>query len=218
MSTGNDDRRLRVFLVDDHPLFRAGVRAELSGAVDVVGEADEIDAAIELIRERDPDIVLLDVHLPSGGGEQVVREVRKTHPDIKFLALSVSADRQDVLMTVHAGASGYVTKTTETPELLEAIRRVAEGDAYFSRGLAATVIEYFQDVDIDDVDPQLARLTPRELDVVREIARGFTYGETAERLFISQKTVESHMTSVLRKLQLTRRHQLTEWAHSRGIN
>ena len=218
MSAGNDDRTLRVFLVDDHPLFRAGVRAELSGEVDVVGEADEIDAAIELIRERDPDIVLLDVHLPSGGGEQVVREVRKTHPDIKFLALSVSADRQDVLMTVHAGASGYVTKTTETPELLVAIRRVAEGDAYFSRGLAATVIEYFQDVDIDDVDPQLARLTPRELDVVREIARGFTYGETAERLFISQKTVESHMTSVLRKLQLTRRHQLTEWARSRGIN
>ncbi len=214
----NDDRLLRVFVVDDHPVFRAGVRAELADAVDVVGEADEIEAAVELIREREPDVVLLDVHLPSGGGEQVVTEVRKTHPDIRFLALSASADRQDVLMTVHAGASGYVTKTTETSELLEAIRRVAEGDAYFSRGLAATVIEYFQEVDIDDVDPELASLTPRELDVVREIARGSTYAEAAEKLFISQKTVESHMTSVLRKLQLTRRHQLTEWAHSRGIS
>ena len=218
MSAGSDERPLRVFLVDDHPHFRAGVRAELSGIVDVVGEADEVDSAIELIKEREPDIVLLDVHLPTGGGEQVVTEVHKTHPDVKFLALSASADQQDVLMTVHAGASGYVTKTTETPELLEAIRRVAEGDAYFSRGLAATVIEYFQGVDMDDVDPELARLTPRELDVVREIARGSTYGEVAEKLFISQKTVESHMTSVLRKLQLTRRHQLTEWAHSRGIN
>ncbi len=218
MTTGPDGPRTRIFLVDDHPIFRAGVRAELSGTLDIVGEADEVDAAIELITEREPDIVLLDVHLPRGGGERVVREVHKTHPDIKFLALSVSAAREDVLMTVHAGASGYVTKTTETAELLEAIRRLVDGDAYFSRGLAATVVEYFQDVDIAEMDPQLAGLTPRELEVVREIARGLTYGEIAERLFISQKTVESHMSSVLRKLQLTRRHQLTEWARSRGIS
>jgi DNA-binding NarL/FixJ family response regulator len=214
---------VRVFLVDDHRLFRAGVRAELGSEVEIVGEADEVEAAIELVRERVPDVVLLDVHMPDGGGLAVIEAVARTHPDVRFLALSVSDAAEDVIGVIRAGARGYVTKTISGAELTEAITRVAEGDAVFSPRLAGFVLDAFAaDPDVAGGSPprfdaELDQLTPREREVLRFIARGYTYKEVAGELSISTKTVESHVSAVLRKLQLSNRHQLTRWASERRL-
>jgi DNA-binding NarL/FixJ family response regulator len=214
---------LRVFLVDDHRLFRAGVRAELGAEVEVVGEADEVAAAIELINERRPDVVLVDVHMPDGGGQAVIEAVGRVHPDVRFLALSVSDAAEDVIGVIRAGARGYVTKTISGTELTEAIVRVADGDAVFSPRLAGFVLDAFAadpaaaGTATVTFDPELDQLTPREREVLRLIARGYAYKEVARRLSISVKTVESHVSAVLRKLQLSSRHQLTRWASERRL-
>jgi DNA-binding NarL/FixJ family response regulator len=208
---------IRVFLVDDHDLFRAGVRAEIGSHVDLVGEADEVAVAIEMIAERDPEVVLLDVHLPGGGGRAVIEAVKETHPDIKFLAISVSDAPEDVVDVVHAGARGYVTKSIRGLELVAAIEKVASGDAVFSPKLAGFVLDAFTALTPADVDDELASLTTREREVLQHIARGYTYRETGEALFISVKTVETHVGSVLRKLQLTNRNELTRWAAERQL-
>jgi DNA-binding NarL/FixJ family response regulator len=206
-----------VFLVDDHQLFLAGVRAELGETVDVVGSASDVDAAIELIRERDPDVVLVDVHMPAGGGARVITEVARTHPRVQFLALSVSDAPEDVIATIRAGARGYVTKTIAPDELLDAIERVRSGDAVFSPRLAGFVLDAFADIAPAAADPELDQLTPREREVLRLIARGYAYKEVANDLGISSKTVETHVSSVLRKLQLSSRHQLARWASDRRL-
>jgi DNA-binding NarL/FixJ family response regulator len=208
---------IRVFLVDDHQLFRAGVRAELQDRVDLVGEAGDVDAAIGGVRETKPDVVLLDVHMPGGGGRTVIEGVHETHPDVKFLALSVSDAAEDVIGLIRAGARGYVTKTIAPDELVEAIRRVDEGDAVFSPRLAGFVLDAFGgEIDVPS-DPEVDQLTVREKEVLRHIARGYTYKEVARRLHISVKTVETHVSAVLRKLQLTNRHELTRWASDRRL-
>jgi DNA-binding NarL/FixJ family response regulator len=209
--------RVRVFLVDDHQLFLAGVRAELGATVDLVGSASEVDAAIEMIRERVPDVVLVDVHMPGGGGARVIREVARTHPGVQFLALSVSDAPEDVIATIRAGARGYVTKTIAPDELLDAIERVRGGDAVFSPRLAGFVLDAFADIAPAAADPDLEQLTPREREVLRLIARGYAYKEIAKDLGISAKTVETHVSSVLRKLQLSSRHQLARWASDRRL-
>ena len=209
--------RRRVFLVDDHDLFRSGVRTELGESVEVVGEASEVDAAIELIGERLPDVVLVDVHMPLGGGERVIRSVLASHPDVRFLALSVSDAPSDVIAVIRAGARGYVTKTISGPELTDAVQRVAEGDAVFSPQLAGFVLDAFASSPAGAADPDLDQLTAREREVLRHIARGYTYKEIARELGISVKTVETHVSSVLRKLQLSNRHELTRWAAERRI-
>ena len=221
MSTGP---ALRVFLVDDHRLFRAGVRAELGPEVEVVGEADEVAAAIELIGERVPDVVLVDVHMPDGGGQAVIEAVGRVHPDVRFLALSVSDAAEDVIGVIRAGARGYVTKTISGAELTAAIVRVADGDAVFSPRLAGFVLDAFAadpaavvGGGVVTFDPELDQLTPREREVLRLIARGYAYKEVARELSISVKTVESHVSAVLRKLQLSSRHQLTRWASERRL-
>jgi len=208
---------VRVFLVDDHHLFRSGVRAELGDDADVVGEASEVDAAVEMIGDRQPDVVLVDVHMPSGGGEAVIRGVLADHPDVKFLALSVSDAPEDVIAVIRAGARGYVTKTISGPELVDAIRRVADDDVVFSPRLAGFVLDAFSQVPMEAVDPDLDQLTAREREVLRHIARGYAYKEIARQLKISTKTVETHVSSVLRKLQLSNRHELTRWATERRI-
>ncbi len=217
-----DEARLRLFLVDDHAVFRSGVRAELGDAVELVGEADEADAAVELISERVPDVVLLDVHLPGGGGQAVLRGVHARHPDIRFLALSVSDAPEDVIAVIRAGARGYITKTISGPELLQAVSRVGAGDAVFSPRLAGFVLDAFateggNSAGVEGLDPELDQLSPREREVLRHIARGYTYKEVARDLTISVKTVESHVSSVLRKLQLSTRHELTKWATDRRL-
>jgi RNA polymerase sigma factor (sigma-70 family) len=213
--------RPRVFLVDDHALFRTGVRAELGDAVEVVGEADEVAAAIELITERLPDVVLLDVHFPDGGGPAVVQAVKRVAPDVRFLALSVSDAPEDVIAVIRAGARGYVTKTISGPELVEAVQRVSEGDAVFSPRLAGFVLDAFASMPGEETlpyfDEELDQLTPREREVLRLIARGYTYKEVARELSISPKTVETHVSSVLHKLQLSTRHQLSRWAAERRL-
>ena len=207
----------RVFLVDDHALVLSGVRAELGDSVEVVGEASEVEAAIEMIGERTPDVVLLDVHMPGGGGRAVIEAIGATHPDVKFLALSVSDAAEDVIAVIRAGARGYVTKTISGPELVEAVRRVAEGDAVFSPRLAGFVLDAFAADYRGPVDPELDQLTVREKDVLRLLARGYSYKEIARQLAISIKTVETHASAVLRKLQLTNRHQLSRWATDRRL-
>jgi DNA-binding NarL/FixJ family response regulator len=212
--------RPRIFLVEDHAVFRAGVKAELGDAVDVVGEADEAQAAIELISERLPDVVLLDVHLPGGGGHAVLTGVLPQHPEVQFLALSVSDAPEDVIAVIRAGARGYITKTISGGELLQAVYRVAAGDAVFSPRLAGFVLDAFSGVSATPtvgLDPELDQLSPREREVLRLIARGYTYKEVARDLTISAKTVESHVSSVLRKLQLSTRHELTRWATDRRL-
>jgi DNA-binding NarL/FixJ family response regulator len=216
------ERRLRVFLVDDHAVFRSGVRAELGGAVDLIGEADEAAAAVELINERVPDVVLLDVHLPGGGGRAVLGGVVPHHPEVRFLALSVSDTPEDVIAVIRAGARGYITKTISGGELLQAVRDVGAGDAVFSPRLAGFVLDAFADgiggnSPAAGLDPELDQLSPREREVLRLIARGYTYKEVARDLTISTKTVESHVSSVLRKLQLSTRHELTRWATERRL-
>ena len=214
----------RVVLVDDHGLFRSGVRAELGRQVEVVGEADDVQPAIDLITSVQPDVVLLDVHLPGGGGQAVVQAIKPVHPEVRFLALSASDAPEDVIAVIRAGARGYVTKTISTAELADAIRRVAAGDAVFSHRLAGFVLDAFaapggsagSDVK-PSFDPELDQLTSREREVLRLIAQGYTYKEIARELYISVKTVESHVSSVLRKLQLSSRHQLTRWATERRL-
>ena len=220
--SAGDGPRPRVFLVDDHHLFRVGVRAELGDSVEVVGEADEVAAAIELIGERRPDVVLLDVHLPDGGGQAILQAVRPVHPDVRFLALSVSDAPEDVIAVIRAGARGYVTKTISGTELVDAVRRVAEGDAVFSPRLAGFVLDAFADMPDQARLARLLRsrarpLRHRERQVLRLIARGYTYKEVARELSISAKTVETHVSAVLRKLQLSTRHQLTRWAAERRL-
>jgi DNA-binding NarL/FixJ family response regulator len=215
-------RRPRIFLVDDHAMFRSGVRAELGEAVEVIGEADEVEAAIELINERVPDVVLLDVHLPGGGGQAVLRGVTPHHPEVQFLALSVSDAPEDVIAVIRSGARGYVTKTISGDELLHAVYRVGAGDAVFSPRLAGFVLDAFAGAGAGagappSLDPELDQLSPREREVLRLIARGYTYKEVARDLTISAKTVESHVSSVLRKLQLSTRHELAKWATDRRL-
>ena len=210
-------RRPRVFLVDDHRLVLSGVRAELGDAVEVVGEASEVDAAIEMIGERLPEVVLLDVHMPGGGGRAVIEAVVAKHPDVKFLALSVSDAAEDVIGVIRAGARGYVTKTISGPELVEAVKRVAEGDAVFSPRLAGFVLDAFAGDHRGPVDPELDQLTLREKEVLRHLARGYSYKEIARQLEISIKTVETHASAVLRKLQLTNSHQLSRGATDRRL-
>ncbi|HLK75902.1 MAG TPA: response regulator transcription factor [Streptosporangiaceae bacterium] len=214
----------RVVLVDDHGLFRSGVRAELGRQVEVVGEAEDVQPAIDLISSVQPDVVLLDVHLPGGGGQAVVQAIKPLFPSVRFLALSASDAPEDVIAVIRAGARGYVTKTISTAELADAIKRVAAGDAVFSHRLAGFVLDAFasggpgsgSDVK-PSFDPELDQLTSREREVLRLIAQGYTYKEIARELYISVKTVESHVSSVLRKLQLSSRHQLTRWAAERRL-
>jgi DNA-binding NarL/FixJ family response regulator len=211
---------VRVVIVDDHGMFRAGVRAELAaagaGRVEVVAEAADVDQAVSAIREHQPHVVLLDVHLPGGGGAEVMR--RQPSHDSRYLALSVSDAAEDVIGTIRGGARGYVTKTITGPELVDAIARVADGDAVFSPRLAGFVLDAFAgSIDVATVDEDLDRLTEREREVMRLIARGYAYKEVAKELFISIKTVETHMSSVLRKLQLSSRHELTKWASDRRL-
>jgi DNA-binding NarL/FixJ family response regulator len=213
--------RLRVVLVDDHALFRAGVRSELGDAVEVVGEAGDVATATAVITEQQPDVVLLDVHLPGGGGRAVLEALRVDLPDVCFLALSVSDAPEDVIAVIRAGARGYVTKTISGEDLIDAVQRVAAGDAVFSPRLAGFVLDAFAAPEAvteqPSYDPQFDQLSPREREVLRLIARGYTYKEVARELSISIKTVESHVSAVLRKLQLSTRHQLTRWATERRL-
>jgi DNA-binding NarL/FixJ family response regulator len=206
-----------VYLVDDHGLFRTGVRAELGGLLEVVGDAGTIEQAVREIRELRPDVVLLDVHMPGGGGAEVIRQVGDELPETSFLALSVSDAAEDVIATVRAGARGYVTKTISGPDLADAVRRVADGDAVFSPRLAGFVLDAFPRDAGPPPDPELDQLTPREREVLQHIARGYLYKEVALRLGISVKTVEAHVSAVLRKLQLSSRHELSRWAVSRRL-
>ncbi len=207
----------KVFLVDDHRLFLAGVRSELADEFSIVGTAHDVDAAIDGIRNFKPDVVLIDVHMPDGGGVAVVEGVAETNPDIKFLALSVSDSAEDVIAMIRAGARGYVTKTIGPEELADAIRRIHAGDAVFSPRLAGFVLDAFAGAIPSTEDPEMDQLTVREKDVLRLIARGFAYKQVARKLNISIKTVETHVSSVLRKLQLSNRHELARWASKRRI-
>lgn len=207
-----------VVIVDDHAMFRAGVRAELAGSVDIVAEAADVDEAVAAVLRHQPDVVLLDVHLPGGGGGEVMRRTTGRVGGTRFLALSVSDAAEDVIGTIRAGARGYVTKTITGPELVDAIERIATGDAVFSPRLAGFVLDAFAgSIEVAQVDEDLDRLTEREREVMRLIARGYAYKEVASELFISVKTVETHVSSVLRKLQLSSRHELTRWANDRRL-
>lgn len=211
----------RVVLVDDHAIFRAGVRHELgkvSDQVEVVAEGEDVATSVAVIKRTLPDVVLLDVHLPGGGGAEVVKQVHASHPDVKFLALSVSDAAEDVIGVIRAGARGYVTKSISTPDLVTAIGRVATNDAVFSPRLAGFVLDAFSgSIDVASIDEDLDRLSQREREVLKLIARGYSYKEIARELFISIKTVETHVSNVLRKLQLSNRYQLTKWATDRKL-
>ncbi|MQA25633.1 MAG: response regulator [Micromonosporaceae bacterium] len=211
-------RQLRVFLVDDHAMFRAGVRAELGDAVDLVGEAGGVAEAVARIQATRPDVVLLDVHMPDGGGRAVLERIRPALPEVRFLALSVSDAAEDVIGLIRAGARGYVTKTISGAELVDALRRVAEGDAVFSPRLAGFVLDAFASRGERPLsDPELDQLTNREREVLRLLARGYAYKEIAKELFISIKTVETHVSNVLRKLQMSNRYELSRWAADRRL-
>jgi DNA-binding NarL/FixJ family response regulator len=217
--SGQPGGRVRVLVVDDHSLFRSGVRAEIEPAVEVVGEAGDVAAAISAIRAREPDVVLLDVHLPGGGGGRAVLDaVLATHPRMRFLALSVSDAAEDVIGVIRGGARGYVVKAISGPELCEAIRRVHAGDVYFSPRLAGFVLDAFRGDPPGPLDPELDQLTLREREVLRLIASGYTYKEAAARLHISARTVETHVSAVLRKLQLSSRRELSRWAAARNLD
>jgi DNA-binding NarL/FixJ family response regulator len=208
----------RVVLVDDHAMFRSGVRAELGSRVEVVGEAGTVAEAIAVVTQARPDVVLLDVHMPDGGGLAVLEAVSKQLPEVRFLALSVSDAAEDVIAIIRAGAAGYVTKTISSDELAAAITRVADGDVVFSPRLAGFVLDASRDAPaMPSIDPEIDLLTPREREVLRLLARGYAYKEIASELFISIKTVETHASNVLRKLQLSNRHQLTRWAADRRM-
>ncbi|MDP4506479.1 response regulator [Nonomuraea turcica] len=207
----------RVLIVDDHRLFRSGVRAELGDSIEVVGEAEDVESAVKAIAEHQPDVVLLDVHMPGGGGQEVLRRVLGSGSQVRFLALSVSDAAEDVIGVIRGGARGYVTKNISGKELTDAIRRVADGDAVFSPRLAGFVLDAFASSEAPPIDPELDSLTQREREVLRLIARGYAYKEIAKELFISVKTVETHVSSVLRKLQLSNRHELSRWATARRL-
>jgi RNA polymerase sigma factor (sigma-70 family) len=219
--------RPRVVIVDDHHLFRSGVRAELGEELTVVGDAGTVEDAVALIREQRPDVVLLDVHMPDGGGVEVIARLSEEYHGTRFLALSVSDAAEDVIAVIRAGARGYVTKTISAAELADAVRRVADDDAVFSPRLAGFVLDAFaQDtsaavgasVESEAADDrELDQLTPREREVLRHIARGYMYKEVAQSLGISVKTVEAHVSAVLRKLQLSSRHELSRWAVQRRL-
>jgi DNA-binding NarL/FixJ family response regulator len=214
---------IRLVLVDDHALIRAGVRSELTGPgwpaprIAVVGEADSVEDAVAVIRATKPDVVLLDVHLPGGDGQRVITALRDDPTLPRFLALSVSDSAEDVIVVVRAGARGYVTKTIAAAELADAIERVHSGDAVFSPRLAGFVLDAFAGEIPAPSDPELDLLTAREQEVLRLIARGYAYKEVASRLHLSVKTIETHVSAVLRKLQLSNRHQLTAWANERRL-
>ena len=208
---------VRVVLVDDHRMFRTGVRAELGDELEIVGEADDVASALAVIERVEPEVVLLDVHLPGGGGVAVLAALVAKLPHVRFLALSVSDAAEDVISVIRAGARGYVTKTINGAELTDAVRRVADGDAVFSPRLAGFVLDAFAGGGPAAVDEDLDRLTAREREVLRLIARGYAYKEVARELFISVKTVETHVSAVLRKLQLSNRHELTRWATDRRL-
>jgi DNA-binding NarL/FixJ family response regulator len=221
-----EEAGVKVFVVDDHPLVRSGVRSELEGRVDVVGTAGDVDEAFAGIAAARPDVVLVDVHMPGGGGAELIRRVLTAaekadadpaEPVPRFLALSVSDAAEDVIAVIRAGARGYLTKTVSGAELAEAIGRVAAGDAVFSPRLAGFVLDAFAGTMPLPSDPELDQLTARERDVLRLIARGYAYKEVARRLNLSVKTVETHVSSVLRKLQLSSRHELTRWATERRL-
>ncbi|HSM02949.1 MAG TPA: response regulator transcription factor [Acidimicrobiia bacterium] len=207
---------ITIFLVDDHELARAGMRSLIDGRFAIVGEADNADSAIELIGERLPDVVLLDVHLPGGGGQRVAIEVSEAHPEVAMLAVSASDDPQDVGAVVGAGASGYLLKTAPRERLIEAIEQTAAGHAYFSPALAGYILEEMPDA--AGIDEEVRSLTEREREVLRLIARGYTYREIGEHLFISVKTVETHVSHVLRKLHLVNRYQLAKYARERKLD
>ncbi|GAA3868947.1 LuxR C-terminal-related transcriptional regulator [Streptomyces sedi] len=225
MNRSPEERRARVVLVDDHRMFRAGVQAEIGRTdetgVEVVGEAGDVDQAITVIKAAAPDVVLLDVHLPGGGGVEVLRRgselVSASGATVRFLALSVSDAAEDVIGVIRGGARGYVTKTITGTDLVDAIFRVADGDAVFSPRLAGFVLDAFASSEAPPVDEDMDRLTQREREVLRLIARGYAYKEVGKELFISVKTVESHVSAVLRKLQLSNRHELTRWATARRL-
>lgn len=206
----------RVVIVDDHKLFRSGVRAELEPLLEILAEAGTVDEAEEAIARHEPDVVLLDVHMPEGGGVEVIRRTAAAGLRPTFLALSVSDAAEDVIAVIRAGARGYVTKNISPAELAEAVRRVHEGDAVFSPRLAGFVLDAFTGP-APQPETELDLLTPREREVLQHIARGYMYKEIALRLEISPKTVEAHVSSVLRKLQLSSRHELTRWAADRGL-
>jgi DNA-binding NarL/FixJ family response regulator len=224
-NSASDARMPRVVLVDDHALFRAGVRSELEGLVDVVGDAATVAEAVDLIRAETPDVVLLDVHMPDGGGLEVIRRLAADSPPAgtRFLALSVSDAAEDVIAVIRAGARGYVTKTISAADLADAVRRVQDGDAVFSPRLAGFVLDAFAGSGATTTSPppdhaaELDQLTPREREVLQHIARGYMYKEIALRLGISAKTVEAHVSAVLRKLQLSSRHELSRWATERKL-
>ena len=206
----------RVVIVDDHQLFRSGVRAELEPLLEIAAEAGTVEEAEAAIAEHQPDVVLLDVHMPDGGGVEVIRRVAEEQPEVRFLALSVSDAAEDVIAVIRAGARGYVTKSISPPELADAVRRVHDGDAVFSPRLAGFVLDAFTGP-APQPETELDLLTPREREVLQHIARGYMYKEIALRLDISPKTVEAHVSSVLRKLQLSSRYELTRWATDRRL-
>lgn len=207
-----------IVIVDDHSLFRSGVRAEVEGRLDVRAEAGSVEEAVRIILAERPDVVLLDVHMPGGGGVEVIRRVAERNPAQRFLALSVSDAAEDVIAVVRAGARGYVTKSISGEELADAVGRVAAGDAVFSPRLAGFVLDAFAgSVPAAEVDPELDQLTMREREVLRLIARGYMYKEIAQQLGISARTVEAHVSAVLRKLQLSNRHELSRWAVERRL-
>jgi DNA-binding NarL/FixJ family response regulator len=220
MNANAERRQARVVLVDDHRMFRTGVRAEIGQTertnVDVVGEAADVEQAVSVVTSTMPDVVLLDVHLPGGGGVEVLRRCASLG-GVRFLALSVSDAAEDVIGVIRGGARGYVTKTITGTDLVDAIFRVRDGDAVFSPRLAGFVLDAFAATDTPPVDEDLDRLTQREREVLRLIARGYAYKEIAKQLYISVKTVESHVSAVLRKLQLSNRHELTRWATARRL-
>jgi DNA-binding NarL/FixJ family response regulator len=214
----------RVVVVDDHALFRSGVRAELEGHVDIVGDAASVAEAVEVIAAAQPDVVLLDVHLPDGGGADVIAAIAPAHPGVRFLALSVSDAAEDVIAVIRAGARGYVTKSIAVGDLADAVQRVHDGDAVFSPRLAGFVLDAVAGAPApppapaaDEPDPDLEQLTAREREVLQHLARGYMYKEIALRLGISAKTVEAHVSAVLRKLQLSNRHELSRWAVERRL-
>jgi DNA-binding NarL/FixJ family response regulator len=208
---------IRVFVVDDHQLFRAGVKAELGSRVSIVGDAADVESALVGIRATRPDVVLLDVHLPGGGGRAILEALREELADTRYLALSGSDAAEDVIAVIRAGAGGYVTKTIEPDQLIMAIERVHAGDAVFSPRLAGFVLDAFRGDLPMPADPDLDQLSSREREVLRLIARGYTYKEVARRISVSPRTVETHVSSVLRKLQLSNRHELTQWATDRRL-
>lgn len=218
--------RPRVLVVDDHPLVRSGVRTQLDGHVEIVGEAADVDAAIAAVLATTPDVVLLDVHLPSGSGADVIAGVADSAPDTRWLALSISDSPEDVVSVIRAGAHGYLTKSVDADGLVDAVHRVAEGDAVFSPRLAGFVLDSFRESPTPGPtagpsrtapDTDLDVLTAREVEVLTLIARGYTYREAAGELYVSVRTIETHVSAVLRKLQLSNRRELARWAHARDL-